>query len=37
MPTKKTIKEEREFTDSDLTRHKMMTDMENDDLKEDAY
>ena len=36
MPTKKQLKEEREFTDSDLTRHKMLTDMENDDLKEDA-
>lgn len=36
MPTKKQVKEEREFTDSDLTRHQLLLDIENDDQKEDA-
>ena len=36
MPTKKQVKEEREFTDSDLNRHQLLLDIENDDQKEDA-
>ena len=36
MPTRKQVKEEREFTDSDLTRHQLLLDIENDDQKEDA-
>ena len=36
MPTKKQVKEEREFTDSDLTRHQLLLDIVNVDQNEDA-